>query len=197
MSKYQEHADQLEAVANAHDQAERVRQEIENFLHRHIDIIIQCDANRSIIYEYFHGDLDDITQATLEDCWVNHPVFRRSVACHHSDADARAALIREIQALLVGSDTAKLHTVDSLRYSTIPELAARRDELKRRQHARTKTAAELRAEIQAARPNPQQELPEDISREQILHLWEPATFRYWAARVGMAAITKRINEGRN
>ena len=197
MSKYQEHADQLEAVANANDQAERVRQEIQNFLHRHVDTIIQCDANRSIICEYFHGDLDDITKATLEDCWANHPGFRRSLACHHSDADARAALIREIQALLAGSDTAKQHTIDSLRYSTIPELAARRDELKRRHDARTKSAAELRAEIQAARSNPEQELPADISREQILHLWEPATFRYWAARIGMAAITKRINEGRN
>jgi hypothetical protein len=91
MSKYQEHADQLEAVAKAHDQAERVRLEIENFLHRHIDTIIQCDANRSIICEYFHGDLDDITKATLEDCWENHERFRESLACHQSEAEVRAA----------------------------------------------------------------------------------------------------------
>lgn len=197
MSKYEEQADQLEAIAMAHDAAKRVRQEIEDFLRRHIDTIIDCDANRSIIYEYFHGDLDDITEATLEDCWANHPGFRRSLACHQSEAEVRAALKEEIHALLAGSHAARQHTINSLRYSTIPELAVRRDELKRRKGARTKTAAELRAEIQTAKPNPEQELPADISREQILHLWEPATFRYWAARVGMAAITKRINEGRN
>jgi hypothetical protein len=194
MSTYRTVKDQQDAVAEARQQAQKDAYELEQFLKRHeADGVIICDANRQRAREYLNGD--DLSEANLEDAWT-HPNFRKSLAMRETPEDTRNALNREIYALLQGSDTARQHTIIQLKYSTTEELIARRDELVRRKAAREKTPHELRADLQAARPGAP-DLPDEITREQILQLWSPEQFRFWAKKVGMPAITKRINEGRN
>src|SRR5579863_8108140 len=184
-STYREVKDQQDAVTEAREQAQKDAYELEQFLLRHeADGVIVCDANRQRVRDYLNSD--DLSAENMEDAWT-HPAFRKSLAMRETPEDTRVALNREIYELLQGSDTARHHVISQLKYSTLEELIARRDELVRRKAAREKTAQELRAEIQAAQPALAQDLPEDISREQILHLWTPEQFRFWAKKVGMPA----------
>jgi hypothetical protein len=142
-SKYQEHADYLEQLGKNQEQAASDAWEIEHFLRRHeSDGMILCDANRSIIYQYFHGG--DISEAALEDAWANnHPVFR-NLARRASEAEVRAQLVKEIYGLAAGSPQAKKLIVDSLKWKTTEEVIAKRDELKRLAELRHLPKEELR-----------------------------------------------------
>jgi hypothetical protein len=199
MSTYQEEKDRLEELGKAHEVATKAAAEVAAFVKRHPEVK-DVHANYSIIYSYFHGDLEDISENTLEDCWLNHgDRFRKSLACYPSEAHERDALEKRIVQLMSqgNSPNALANVKAGFRFKNLDQLRAQKDELEARAEMRSKSPAELRAAIQAARPNPEQELPVDISREQILHLWNADQFRFWAKKVGMNAITKRISEGRN
>jgi hypothetical protein len=195
---YQEEKDRLEELGEAHELATRAANEVKAFFARHPEVR-DCLANYDIVYKYFPNALDEIDEAALEDSYANHPKFRASLACFPSEAHEREALESRILELLKsGTSAENLKSIKAgFRFKNLDQLRAQKDELEARAEMRSKSPAELRAAIQAARPNPEQELPKDISREQILHLWEPEMFRFWAKKVGMNAITKRINEGRN
>jgi hypothetical protein len=131
VSKYQERAEYLEQLGKNQEQSASNAREVEKFLRRHeSDGLIVCDANRSIVHQYFHGD--DITEEALEDSWDTHPNFKKSLAQRESDADVRANLAKEIYTLAPGSPESKNHVVSQLKYKLTEEIIAQRDELRRR-----------------------------------------------------------------
>jgi hypothetical protein len=196
MSTYKQERKRLEELGEAAETATKAAGEIAAFFKRHPEVR-DVLANYSAIYSYFNQDLPDISFETLEDCWLNHGKFRASLARYPSESFERDALETRILDLLkTGTSTENLKSIKTgFRYKSIEDLRAKVDDLEARAAMRAKTPQELRAEIQAARPGPETELPKDISKEQILHMWEPTTFRYWAKRLGsMEPITRRINE---
>jgi hypothetical protein len=143
MSKYQERAEYLEQLGKNQEQSASNAREVEKFLLRHeSEGLIVCDANRSIVNQYFHGD--DITEEALEDSWDNHPNFKKSLAQRESDTDVRANLAKEIYTLAPGSPESKNHVVSQLRYKTIEEIIVQRDELGRRKALKDLPKDELR-----------------------------------------------------
>jgi hypothetical protein len=142
-SQYDQHAEQLEAVAYASERAAGEAQEIAHFLHRHEqDGVIFCDANRSIIYQYFHGG--DISESELEDAYLSHPAFSKSLAKRETETEVRANLAKEIHTLAPGSTESKDHVVAQLKYKTVEEIIIQRDELKRRKALKDLPKEELR-----------------------------------------------------
>jgi hypothetical protein len=194
MSSYKQEHKRLEELGEVAEIATRAAAEVKAFVDRHPEIK-DCLANYSIIYQYFPQALEDINESSLEDSYANHPKFRESLARHASEQDEREVLQDRILELSQASPDALRNIKSAFRFQNLDQLRAKVRDLEARQAARAKTPQELRAEIQAARPGPETELPRDISKEQILHMWEPATFRYWAKRLGsMEPITRRINE---
>jgi hypothetical protein len=196
MSEYIETSEYHTAVAKARKQADSAREAIDRFIARHAaDGLIDCDANRSIVYSYYNNDLQDISDTSLEDCWKTHDRFRKSLACHLSEAAQRDSLESRILELLKDgcSPPALKEIQKAFRFQNLAQLRAKKDDLESRAAMRAKSPAELRAEIQKAQPNPEQELPEDISRDQIIRLWGPEQIRFWARKCSMAAINRRIN----
>jgi hypothetical protein len=195
MSTYQEEKDRLEELGAAHELATKAAAEVAAFIRRHPEVK-DVHANYSIIYSYFHGDLEDINESTLEDCWLNHgDKFRGSLACYPSGAHEREALENRILELSRGGTSPDgLRGIKAgFRFQNLEQLRAKKDSLEAAARLRAKTPQELRAEIQAARLGPVQELPADISRDQIIRLWGPEQIRFWAKKVGMDAINRRIN----
>jgi hypothetical protein len=167
---------------------------IAEFFRRNLKIVVLCQANTERVINYFAGD--PITLEALEEAFNSHPAFRASLALQ-TEAHSRARLEKEIEDLLTGASSplAVAEQLKSIRFKTTEALVEWRDRLAATKAARSKSAAELRAEIQAARTKPEQDLPPDISKEQILHLWDAATFRSWAKRLGsFEPINRRINQ---
>ncbi len=167
---------------------------ITEFFRRNLKVVVPCQANTNGIISYFAGD--SITVEAIQEAFDGHPVFRASLALQ-TEANSRSRLEKEIRALLTGNSSpgAVEEQLKSIRFRTTEDLRDWRDRLIATKAARSKSAAELRAEIQAARPKPELDLPEDISKEQILHLWDAATFRSWAKRLGsFEPINRRINQ---
>jgi hypothetical protein len=170
------------------------REAIREFYRRYIKTVVGCQANTERIVGYFAGD--PITLEALEEAFNSHPAFRASLALQ-TEARSRERIEKEIKALLTGASSpgAVEEQLKSIRFRTTEDLQDWRDRLVATKSARSKSAAELRAEIQAARPKPELDLPPDISKEQILHLWDAATFRSWAKRLGsFEPINRRINQ---
>jgi hypothetical protein len=166
--------------------------QIGEFFDRHNELV-HCDAAVKIIMEYMADT--EISAATLEDA-LTHTRLAQKLP-RQTETENREKVESELLGLYEQSSPGtandrqrrwKYQTVDQLRQELAGLVASRA--------ARAKTPQQLRAEIAASRPGQEQELPDNISREQILHMWDPSMFRYWAQKVGMNAITKRINERR-
>jgi hypothetical protein len=167
---------------------------IAEFFRRNLKVVVPCQANTERIISYFAGD--PISVEAIQEAFDGHPAFRASLALQ-TEAVSRKRLETQIKELLTGASSplAVAEQIKSIRFKTTEALAEWRDRLLATKVARSKSAAELRAEIQAARPKPELDLPEDISKEQILHLWDAATFRSWAQRLGsFEPINRRINQ---
>jgi hypothetical protein len=176
-----------------HDLEERSRRDnaFAEFFRQHRDLV-SCEANINVLEDYLGGsefvDLDSLEQA------LTHSMCPGLV--RQTTEEERAKLIGEICELMKGGTSTDAITAwrDRVaRFQNPEQLRAKKEELESRAEMRSKTTAELRAEIQAAQPSQETELPKEISREQILRMWEPSMFRFWAKKVGMAAITRRIN----
>src|ERR1700693_70098 len=106
MSEYIETSEYHTAVAKAKRQASDAAQAINSFISRHPEIR-DVDANRSVIYQYYNGDLTDITAESLEECWSTHPRFKAMLACFPSEADERQTLESRILELLKSGTSAE------------------------------------------------------------------------------------------
>jgi hypothetical protein len=178
-----------------HDFEERSRRDsaFGEFFRRHRELV-SCEANINVLEDYLGGsefvDLDSLEQA------LGHS--RCPGLVRQTTEEERAKLIAEICELMKGGTSADAITAwrgRTARYQDVETLQAKKTELVQRIELRTKTPRELRKLIQAARPGVVQELPREISRQQILQMWGPAEFRFWANKFGtMEPITRRINE---
>lgn len=196
MSTYKEEKSRLEELGEAHELATRAANEVKLFFARHPEVRnLLC--NYDIVYQYFNNSLDEITANALEDSYLNHPKFRAQLACFPSETAEREALENRILELSRGGTSPDgLRGIKAgFRFQNLEQLRAKKDALETNARLRAKTPQELRAEIQAARPGPVLELPPEISKEQILHMWGPEQFRFWAKKLGsMEPITRRINQ---
>jgi hypothetical protein len=204
---YEEEKQRLKSQAQKTKQTEEEETAILTFFRLHAGEINPCQASRQACIRYFAGE--EITLEALEDSWTNHPTFKKTLALDTED-DERARIEDRILELIQNSspnviaDTKKNFRLKAYgKYvQTTDMLRARRDELERAAELTHKSIKELKAiltEKVNATNRVLTELPSEITRAQILMLWSPAEFKFWAKKCGgsMLPITKRINEKRN
>jgi len=166
--------------------------QINEFFERHEELV-QCDAAVKIIMEYMADT--EISAETLEDA-LAHTRLAQAIP-HQTLLESREKVEAELLAMFEQSSPGtSAHEAAKFKYKETSELREQLAQLKEARAMRAKSPAQLRAEIQAAKPSQEQELPDDITREAILMLWTPETFKFWARKVGMNAITRRINSKR-
>lgn len=169
------------------------REAIREFYRRNVKVVVACQANTERIINYFAGD--PITLEALEEAFNSHPAFRASLALQ-SEARSRERLEKEIEGLLTGASSpgAVEEQLKSIRFRTTEDLQDWRDRLVATKSARSKSTAELRAEIRGAKPSPQQkELPSEISSSQIKFMLDAKAIRHLISVYGADAVTRRVN----
>jgi hypothetical protein len=191
---YEETRQHQERVADAIETATNAAAEIKVWLNRNPEVR-DILANYSVIYSYFQNDLESIDQDSLDDCWNNHPKFKEALALWPNEQEEKDTLSdRIIELMRPGTSPTTLQAEKAKhRYMSVVSLRITAQELQERSELHKKSTAELRAIIQ--RPEPDKELPREISAAQIRRLWTPENFRFWAKKLGsMEPITRRLNE---
>jgi hypothetical protein len=195
---YHQEKNRQEQFSDAVETATNAANEVKLWISRFPEVK-DIHANYSVIYSYFHGDLESINgdlDGTLDDCWNNHPKFREMLALWPSENDEKSSLSDKIIELLrPGTSPQNLKAEkDGHKYKSVIELRIRAGVLAEKAALRKMSTAEIRTLLQ--KPEPDKELPSDISAAQIKHMWTPENFRYWAKRLGsMEPINRRLREG--
>jgi len=189
---------QLDKLAELHEIAANAATEVKVWIGRHPEVK-DIHANYSVIYSYFNGDLEFIDAdpgGSLDSAWNNHPMFREMLALWPNEDDEKAALSDKIIELMRPGTSPQTLVAEKAKhkYMSVVALRITAETMAERSELRKKSTAELRAMLQ--KPEPEQELPREISAAQIKRMWTPENFRFWAKKLGsMEPINRRLREG--
>jgi hypothetical protein len=147
-----------------------------------------CQANDGLIIEYIGPDL--FTKENLETAWKEHPAFRARLCMFHSDVELRESLEKEIYGLLAGSQAAKDHVINNLRYKTTQEIRAQRDMLKERTELQKLDVEALRTIVKGELTNEFEVLPVELRDRKILANLPASELRVWIKRCGVIQINQ-------
>jgi hypothetical protein len=163
---------------------------ISRFFERHEELV-ECDAAVSLIRRYMQGS--EIDDENLEISYTHTELFQKLP--RQTILQSRTAVEEKILTLLQGtSPGTAAHEQAKFKYKETSELREQLAALEGKRDLQQKTPAELKALIQASKPTQEQDLPELISRAQILHMMSAAQIRFLVSKYSMAAVTKRLNE---
>jgi hypothetical protein len=194
MSEYIEQARLRKVAQHARDEEYRVLNQISLFYQRHQNdeqAPLDCQANTAAIRAYL-GTTEQVTEENLEGAFQHTTLFNRLAKT--SPADSRAKVEQELLDLLEGSSPGTAaHEKMKFKYLSTDDLREKIADIKNARAARAKSPAVLRAEIQASKPT-RPALPDHITREALLGLYDASQIRQLIDRYGAAAVTDRLND---
>src|ERR1700694_1124212 len=180
---YKETHDAEKAEIRVRQEELRIIEVFYNFVKAHPEIV-SCEANRAILRHYFAGSEKDISAGTLEEA-LGHPALRAQLA-FQSEQREREKLTAFIMKSRSQNQSESAAEHDEARFlnpkaTDITTLRQINENILAKRELQSKSVEELREIIKRPDGRPE-DLPENISRNQILHMMDAAALRHLLAR---------------